>query len=150
MEENELDCFNMAKKHFNTMDLYKTDDDFESMEDIKCDWTGETIKKIYKIPTFDLKGWTGNYGSPSVALNGLMSKVYNNDDKYYEDIQEMIDFFEMSIFREEGYENVKYTIQMAPNKKQLLKLGLEEYHKLYGHDEQIKIFKQDFPYFYLC
>lgn len=150
---DDMKCsMDMYDKHKNKMDYFNMiygDDEFDNMDN-KCDWTGETVLKVFQIPTSDLLGWEGCYGSPSAAVSGLVSKMSYDRTKSYEDIQEMIDFLEMSIFREEGYEKIKFTIQQAPSKRQLNKMGLNEYHKLYEHEKQIKIFKQVFPYVYFC
>ena len=110
-----------------------------------CQWTGEAIKKRYRIPDLTGNVWSGCYGSPSVAVSGIMrlseTKNYNQDQTH-----ELIDHFESSIHREAGWEREPFTIIPAPSFFNLTEFGgtmsLLDFHKAYEHDKQVEMFYQ--------
>eukprot|EP00727_Mastigamoeba_balamuthi_P003906 m51a1_g13512 hypothetical protein (318) ;mRNA; r:102-1055 len=113
-----------------------------------CQWTGETIKKRFRMPLPRNKGWTGCYGSPGVVVSAIVQNG-NNTGLSVDEINEQIDMFESSLRREPGFEQVKFTIIPAPNYKLLKNWGgnltLEEFHQQYQHDESVDMYKQVIP-----
>lgn len=112
-----------------------------------CQWTGESIQKRFRIPT-EVDNWAGCYGSPSVALAALIQ--YSETSNLTPDqTHELIDEFEASVTRWEAFKDVKFTITVAPSYMNLEAWGgsmsLEEYHKSYDHDTQVKMYHQRFP-----
>eukprot|EP00727_Mastigamoeba_balamuthi_P000691 m51a1_g10619 hypothetical protein (423) ;mRNA; r:57479-59030 len=113
-----------------------------------CQWTGETIKKRFRMPLPRNKGWTGCYGAPGIVVSAIVQN--GNQSKLTPDeINELIDIFEASLRREPGFEQTKFTITPAPSYK-LLKtwggnLSLQEFHQQYQHDESVEIYRQVIP-----
>ena len=114
-----------------------------------CQWTGEAIKKRFKIPkpnpSKPSPDWVGCYGSPSVAVSAL-TQMAHDLKMVPEKTNELIDHFQDSLRRSVGYENEAFTIQPAPSWKNLTHFGgltgLDNFHKSYDHDFQTKAFEQ--------
>jgi len=113
-----------------------------------CQYTGEPITEKYKIPMAKLKGWIGCYGSPSVAAAAIFDSA-TKEGLTAEEAHELYDQLESTIRRKPGMELVKYTINVAPPFRLLSTFGgnmsLQEFHAIYGHDDQARIFYQKIP-----
>jgi hypothetical protein len=110
-------------------------------------WTGETIEgKRLRIPTKGGKIWTGCYGTPSTALSALAHHVEENH-LTSDEAHELYDIFQASLRRNVGHEDTKFTSVPAPNYKCLQMWGggltLEDYHKQYDHDFQVRAITQE-------
>ena len=119
-----------------------------------CQWTGEALKTEdrFKIPSSrkraGIREWIGCYSSPGAAVSAI--KAYGERDGCNADaIAELFDEFETSLRRKIGMENVKITINPAPDFKILKSFGgtmdIAAFHKSYGHDEQIQVYYQEIP-----
>lgn len=110
-------------------------------------WTGETMCQMtrFKIPRKGGKLWGGCFGTPSTALSGLAQYI-EEENLDADTAHELYDLFQSSLRRKPGFESVKFTSAPAPSYKNLTLWGggqtLEEYHKLYDHDFQVKAFSQ--------
>ena len=109
-------------------------------------WTGESVKKRFKIPRKGLKTWGGCYGTPGTAVAGIVA-YSESESMTQEETQELIDMFQASLRREVGHELDKHTIVTAPSYKTLVSFGgntpLEAYNKQYDHDAQVAIYRQE-------
>lgn len=115
-----------------------------------CQWTGEPIfGPIFKIPvdlTTPEKKWKGCYGSPSAALAALTLYV-KEKELSREQMNELMDHFESSLRRTDYMREKDVALSPAPHYHTLKywggEMSLEDYHKVYGHDEQIKMYFQE-------
>ena len=112
-----------------------------------CDWTGETIEKVFRIP-FGPYEWGGSYGSPSVAISAIL-EISQESGMTQELVQELLDDFQATLKRDDEQGHGPFTISPAPSYKNLKTWGgqmtLEEYHQRYDHDTQIRLYCQKFP-----
>jgi hypothetical protein len=111
-----------------------------------CQWTGEPIRKVFKIPTKNGKDWKGCYGSPSTCVSAIQA-LAEDEHLQLDEYHELLDLFQATIRLSPGYEKVVFTINPAPSFRMLKMWGgslpLEAYHETYDHDKQVIMYYQE-------
>lgn len=124
----------------------------------RCLWTGEEIVPDKEPSWFNdapytnlfyapagKDEWFGPFSSPSCALAGLIARAMETPGITRGKVHELIDRLEATIHRKHCEWMVKFTITVAPPRRDLGKKSLADFHSVYDHDTQVRIFTQDVP-----